>query len=363
MTRVRHLSSVHDIGDTRVSHKECRSLMEAGYDVALIACRAGDTTVAGVPVIGVGVPRNRFHRMLVKTWVIFARALKERADIYHFHDPELLPVGLALRACGKKVVYDVHEDVPLQIMNKTWIPAWAKKPLSGIVRALEGVAARVLSGIVAATPSIGDRFPKPKTAVVQNFPEKGLATTRNDKPFEDREYAFIYVGGLSKQQGLFEMLRAFESLPEGAKGLLAGKFKHLQAEAEATPGWSHVDYPGLLGRDDVVAGLRDAKVGLVLDHPISNYLEGYSTKMFEYMACGLPFICSNFPLWVKIVAEDDCGITVDPFDNDAVVAAFTRLLDDPAEAARIGENGRQAILNKYNWEVEFDKLLACYERL
>ena len=112
-----------------------------------------------------------------------------------------------------------------------------------------------------------------------------------------------------------------------------------------------------------MAGLRDAQVGLVLDHPISNYVEGYSTKMFEYMACGLPFIASDFPLWQRIVAEHDCGITVDPFDTDAVAKALNHLLENPEEAARIGENGRQAILHTYNWDIELRKLLSCYESL
>ena len=199
--------------------------------------------------------------------------------------------------------------------------------------------------------------------MVQNFPEKGLANQRNDTPFQDRTNAFIYVGGLSEQQGLFEMLAAFEHLPDDVTGLLAGKFKQLQEQAEAHPGWQHVRHPGPLARDEVVAGLRDAQVGLVLDHPISNYVEGYSTKMFEYMACGLPFIASDFPLWQRIVAEHDCGITVDPFDTDAVAKALNRLLENPEEAARIGENGRQAILRTYNWDVELGKLLSCYERL
>lgn len=361
--RVRHLTSVHDVRDTRVTHKECRSLADHGYDVALISCHDRDTTVGGVRVIGLGKPVNRLHRMVVRTWQIFARALKERADIYHFHDPELIGVGLALRLLGKKVVYDVHEDVPLQIMNKTWIPRLLKRPLSLAARIAEGLAARSMSAIVAATPAIAEKFPPAKTIVAQNFPEVGLAEEINEKPFAERTHAFIYVGGLSEQQGLKEMLGAFESLPEGETGLLAGKFKHLEAEARAMPGWSRVTYPGIIGRDEVVAGLRDARVGLVLDHPISNYVEGYSTKMFEYMACGLPFVASDFPLWQGIVAENDCGITVDPFDPVAVSAALNRLLADPDEARRMGENGRQAILTTYNWAVELSKLLKCYEKV
>lgn len=361
--RIRHLSSVHDITDTRVSYKECGCLGDAGYEVALINTHDGDSTVAGIPVIGVGAPRNRIHRILIKTWVIFIRALREKADIYHFHDPELMGVGLALRLLGKKVVYDVHEDVPLQIMNKTWIPGWAKRPLAGIVRVLEGISGRLLSGVVAATPSIAEKFPDSRTVVVQNFPEKGLAVEHNDRPFHQRRHAFIYIGGLSEQQGLFEMLDAFARLDEATRGWIAGRFKHHRDRAEAHPGWSRVDHAGLVRREEIVAGLRDAQVGIVLDHPISNYVEGYSTKMFEYMACGLPVVCSDFELWQRIVGEADCGITVDPFDADSVTEALTRLLSDPQEAARMGENGRQAILSRYNWDVEFEKLLGLYERL
>ena len=363
MKRVRHLSSVHDVGDTRVTYKECASLVAAGYDVALINCHPGDIEVAGVRVIGLGPARGRIDRVFRKTWQIFFRALRERADVYHFHDPELMGVGLVLRLFGKKVIYDVHEDVPLQIMNKTWIPGWLKAPLAGITRVLESLSGRALSGIVAATPSIAEKFPAARTVVVQNFPEQGLATQRNNTPFPERRHAFIYVGGLSEQQGLFEMLDAFTLLPDDARGLLAGKFKQLRERAEAHPGWCHVDYPGVIDREAVVAGLRTAKVGLVLDHPISNYVEGYSTKMFEYMACGLPFVASDFELWRQIVAEFDCGTVVDPFDKQAVAAAMTRFLQDPAEAARVGENGRQAILTRYNWSVEFSKLLDFYERL
>ena len=248
-------------------------------------------------------------------------------------------------------------------MNKTWLPGWAKRPLAGVVKVLEGVSGRLLSGIVAATPSIATKFPVQRTVVVQNFPEKGLATERNEVPFDERSHAFIYIGGLSVQQGLFEMLEAVSQLPEGTRGWIAGKFKHERDRAEAHPGWAHVDYAGLVQRGEIVAGLRDAKVGIVLDHPISNYVEGYSTKMFEYMACGLPVLCSDFRLWQEIVGEADCGITVDPFDPDAVARALQRLLSDPEDAARIGENGRQAILERYNWDVEFAKLTKLYERL
>lgn len=370
--RVRQLTTVHAIGDTRVLHKECRSLVDEGFDVALIACHPQDEVTATVPVIGIGMPRNRFDRATRKAFQLLLRALGEKADVYHFHDPELIWVGLVLKAFGKKVVYDVHEDVPLQIMNKFWINPVAKRPLAGAARFAERLAGRFLDGIVTATPSIAEKtipgtrkrvFPANKTVVVQNFPEIGLASQINDKPFAERSNAFVYVGGLSAQQGLMEMLEAFDKLPEGLHGTLAGRFKQLKDEATSAPGWTRVNYPGEVGRTEVVSALRDARVGIVIDHPITNYVDAYSTKMFEYMACGIPVICSNFPLWEQIVAETGCGVTVDPFDTDAVAEALTRYNTDHELARTTGESGRQAILNRLNWKVEFSGLLELYRRI
>lgn len=360
--KVRHLSTVHNIGDTRIVHKELKSLQRAGFDVALIACHDGDTSVAGVPVIGIGeATGSRAHRMTVKAFQLFRRALAEKADIYHFHDPELMPVGIALRIFGKKVVYDVHEDVPKQILHKIWISPLIRRPVAAVVRAAEALTAATVSGVVTATPSIAEKFPAKKTIVCQNFPEKDLATERNTKPFAEREHDFIYIGGLTGHQGIVEMVESFTHLPEDVRGLFAGVFDEDSAPIEAMPGWKHVDYVGRLERADVVAGLRDAKVGLVIDHPITNYVDAYSTKMFEYMACGVPFVASNFPMWVDIIDDAGCGTTVDPFDTVAVAEALMAYVNDPELAAATGENGRQAILNKYNWSIEFDKLLSHYE--
>jgi glycosyltransferase involved in cell wall biosynthesis len=361
--KVRHLSSVHDIGDTRIVHKECCSLQRSGFDVALIACHDGDDTVSGVPVLGIGSAHGRLDRMTRKAWQMFRRALREHAQIYHFHDPELILVGLGLRLLGKRVIFDAHEDVPKQIMNKPWIPGLLRRPVSFAVRVMEQLAGAKLSAIVAATPSIAEKFPPAKTVVCQNFPEAGLAGERNEVPFEERTNDFVYVGQLIRDQGVYEMVEMLGKVPDGVHGVFAGKLREPRAVLAAMPGWRKVDYVGLLDRKGVVDVLRQGRVGLVIDHPISNFLDGYSTKMFEYMACGIPFIASDFPLWVEIVAQAQCGVTLDPRDTDAVAAALMRYLDDPELAASHGENGRQAILTRYNWDVEYAKLLDCYEGL
>src|SRR6476469_5707469 len=115
------LTSVHFADDLRII-KECRSLAGAGYQVTLIAPHPSDEITGGVQIRGVPVVEGRLRRMTLTVWRTYREAVRQRADIYHFHDPELIPVGLLLKARGKKVVYDAHEAYPQKILCKSWIP-------------------------------------------------------------------------------------------------------------------------------------------------------------------------------------------------------------------------------------------------
>ena len=98
MSRVCHLTSVHSPRDPRILKKECHSLANAGYEVHLIAC--SDKYVDLKPVIfhSIPIPRNRLIRMTITVLRIFSQALKIKGSLYHFHDPELIIIGLLTRA-------------------------------------------------------------------------------------------------------------------------------------------------------------------------------------------------------------------------------------------------------------------------
>jgi glycosyltransferase involved in cell wall biosynthesis len=363
--KVCHLTSVHRVEDTRILRRQCLSLARAGYDVTLVARQPANGAVAGVRVVGVGDARNRFDRMTRVAARVLRAARRNRADIYHLHDPELLWVGLLLKLGGQRVVYDVHEDVPRQIMHKFWIHPRARRLLSWAVAVVEAVCGRLFDAIVAATPTIAEKFRAEKTVVVQNFPERAIAENGTSPAGEARRYAFAYAGGLNAVQGVREIMTVADLLPEDARGVVAGWFDSddVEAEAKASAGWRKVDYLGEVAHSTVIEVIRSASCGLVIDHPISNYLDSYSTKMFEYMACGIPVVYSNFPLWARIVSSADCGISVDPLDPPAAADAVARLWKDAEEARRLGENGRRSILERFNWEAEFAKLDALYQRL
>jgi glycosyltransferase involved in cell wall biosynthesis len=365
--RIRHLTSVHRVDDNRIWYRECRDLAAAGHDVALIVGKPQIGPLDGVPVIGVGSPRSRIDRATRVVWKVFRAARRERAEIYHFHDPELIWAGLLLKLLGQRVVYDVHEDTPKQIMDKAWIPTWARRILAAGTGLVERAAAQAFDGIVAATPSIARRFPAGKTAIVQNFPRTAAARVDGNAPaFDGRPYAFAYTGGLKVNQGIREIVATAALLPADlGDAVLAGWTDDdaLEQELRASEGWKRIRFLGLVKPDEVFDAMHNSRCGVVLSHPIGNYLESYSTKMFEYMACGIPVVVSDFPFWQQLVADADCGVTVDPLRPEGVVKAVEALCRDPEEARRLGENGRRAILERYNWENEFAKLESLYGRI
>ena len=369
--RVVHMTSVHSWNDVRILYKECRALSKAGYEVRLIVPKRFTDEGIGerwgsVSLVWVSAPRNRLWRMTITALEVLRQALRQDASVYHFHDPELIPVGMVLRRLGKTVIYDVHEDVPKQVLSKPWIHRSLRRIVAKGMDVVERAAARMFDGIVAATPPIAVRFPKDKTVVVQNFPLLSEFALQSGTPYRERPFNVVYLGGITALRGAVEMVRAMELLPPEipAKLLLAGAFEadSLLADLKALPGWKRVEYLGMLSRKEVGGLLGISRVGLVLLHPVPNYLEAYPVKLFEYMAAGIPVVASNFPLWREIVEEVGCGLLVDPHKPDEIAEGIAWLLRNPEEAEAMGQRGRKAVLEKYNWERESEKLQELYRR-
>ena len=365
--RVCHLTSVHPPYDTRVFEKECLSLVKAGYDVHLVAPAAHSAHHGGVSITAVPPARGRLQRVIVTTARVLWRALHVRAAVYHFHDPELIPVGLILRALGKHVIYDVHEDVPADILGKYYLARRIRGVLSRLVDVGERAAARGFTRVLAATPAIARRFPRSRCVLVQNFPSWTELATPNATPYARRAPVVTYVGLLQEIRGVVEMVRAVEAVAarQRVQFVLGGRFDNaaLETRARAMTGWQHVDYRGVLPRAAVAQLFGKVRVGLVLFHPTLNHIESQPNKLFEYMAAGLPVVASRFPLWQEIVEENGCGLLVDPLDPMAVAAAIDWLLAHPAEAEAMGARGRDAVRERFNWPREEAALLDCYARL
>lgn len=357
MIRVCHLTSVHAPFDTRIFYKECVSLTKK-YEVHFIVPAKQDEYVDGVYIHHVSKDSSgRFQRMTKRVWDVYNAALKVDADVYHFHDPELIPVGILLKIRKKRVIYDIHEDVPKQIMSKEWIPQKLRLVIAKLMSFAESICDRVFDGIITVVPDIQQRFKNKNSVCIYNSPIVSEYLERPDR----NKFIFGYAGGLTEIRGLHEMLTA--SNTTGYELFLAGKFDSKDNEKIYLWNAKNIAYKGFLCRSDMFKFYYSIDCGLVIFHPEPNHIISQPTKMKEYMEAGIPFIASNFPKWKEFVEKYKCGICVDPLDIDDIVNAMEWMVQHREEAKEMGLNGRKAIEQYFNWEIEERKLLDLYRKL
>ncbi len=354
--KVCHVTSAHETTDIRIFIKECCSLQKAGHEVFLVG-RGESAERSGVHIVGCGEPKGRMDRFLFFSKKVCRKALELNCDVYHFHDPDLLRYAGKWRKKGKQVIFDSHEDVPAQILDKHWIPRIFRGTVAKLYKTFENHAVRKLDAVVAATPYIAEKFQNRtvRTCVLNNYPRLDDIQF-HPKSFEEREPLVCYVGGISEARGESVMLEAMKKV-DGTL-LIAGKHEKKRVEA----GWI-VEYTGQIDREEVNRVYGRAVAGLVVLKPCKNYVNSQPIKMFEYMAAGLPVIYSDFPVWKRIMEETGAGIPVNPEKPEEVAEAVNYLLQHRKEAQEMGRKGREAVERAYSWAEEEGKLCRLYSEL
>jgi len=362
--KITHLTSAHSRYDTRIFLKECSSLAKKYRVNLVVADGKRDEVKNGVAIYDVGKAKGRLNRIFQTTKKILKKAIALDSDIYHLHDPELMPIGLKLKKMGKKVIFDAHEDLPKQILSKPYLNNFLLQIVSVLVKYYEKSVCSKFDYIITSTPIIREKFLKVNlnSIDIKNFPI--IEELNGNIKWSNRQDEVCYIGGITKDRGIREIVIALGYL-DNIYLNLAGNFveKDIEQEVKSYPEWNKVREYGFVNRDKIAKILSQSKVGLVTLLPIISYQEALPIKMFEYMSVGIPIIASNFPLWKEIVEEERCGICVNPKDAQEIANAIEYFITHPRKAEEMGENGQNAVLTKYNWFIEEQRLYKVYEDL
>lgn len=365
--KICHMTSAHRSNDIRIFEKECVSLAKKKkYKVFLVA--EGDSyNRKNVYIEGTGsVSYGRLRRMTSGAKRIYQKALELDADIYHFHDPELLPYAKKLKKKGKLVIFDSHEDVAEQIKGKQYIPKWLRTLISNVYVSYQNRVVKKLDVIISVTPHICERLQKinPRTFMVTNFPI--LCEVSKAKAM--KEGKVVFAGGVTDQWSHQYIIKAIEELSGVTYDIYgkAGGPEYIQKLARLK-GWEKVNYRGFQPFEVVQEEIQTANVAMALCQYSENTAGRYgtlgNTKLFEAMQLGVPVIATDFVLWKEIIDKYQCGIYVSPEDVKGIRKAIHYLCTDINAAKKMGMNGRQAVVKKYNWGHEERTLFQIYQML
>jgi glycosyltransferase involved in cell wall biosynthesis len=365
--KVCQLSSLHFALDTRIFYKYATSLSK-DYDVIVVGLHPQKEVINGVMIIPFKEYHNRTIRLFTSWLLMFFVAIKQKAKIYHIHDPELLPCALLLKILGKKVIIDVHENIAEDIFDKEWIRF--KKTTYRIFNFLERSICKNLP-IVLAEDSYLKRYQNiaKDITIIHNYVEPEFFSpfvSENRNPLK-----LFYMGIILESRCVHEIMSAMKILHD--KGIkvhfyCVGKiYKRIALYIKSHPNYEQlIDYlhfPDRQTLEDGYAYSKNCGIGICLIRPMKNSVDSKPTKLFEYMACGLPILTSNFLLYKNLVEDTETGITVDPMNPSAIAEAIEILIKDQKTRLKMSYNGQIAAKLKFNWALEKQKLEALYHRI
>jgi glycosyltransferase involved in cell wall biosynthesis len=373
------LSSLHPPLDKRVFDKEAISLKKAGFDVTHIApSKEANFFEKNIKILTYPPPENIFSRIF-QIPKIYNIAVKNNSYIYHCNEIDSWFVGILLRIFhGKKVVFDVHEHYP-SVFAESRFPRWMHLGISAIVRLLLRTFSLFTDRIVFAKRSVALDFRgfEAKQVLVQNFTSLSYMKNAEEDSIQgivqdsSSMIKAIHLGLISHIRGWPQLLEALARVKTQELDVhIVGTFNDGSRQAFETRLLSlgletRVTIEEWMPFAQAYQRLLASHIGLVLFQPgIQNHVYALPHKIFDYMLAGLPVIAPSFAEEVApIIEEADCGVLVDPSDPEQIAEALDYLATHPQERKRLGENGRRAVLDRYNWEAEAEKLIAMYVEL
>ncbi|AXG06296.1 glycosyltransferase [Haloplanus rubicundus] len=367
------LSTVHSPTNTRVFHKEARAA-NSNYDVSYIVHNPPKDLDTEITFYSLGTAETRFKR-----WTHLLQAYRMAhsidADIYHFHDPELLPVGILLKATTDgSVIYDAHEDYGFNALKyREWIPRMIRPWVAKAFPQIQSMLANRLDAVITTTESIAEQFRElghQRVEVIHNFPKTEAISIGDPPVCSTHDVTLVYVGSFEHIHGLMPMLRLVQELhcrDIDVELWMLGSFGEERNKQHATEFIDHhelndvIRFFGRIPYEDIFAYLHEADIGLCLvDQKRCEH--ALPTKIFEYLYAETPVVATDARS-IRPYISDDVGRLVSQTSSQEQADAVLELVSDRERLSSMGKHGRHLVEQEYNWEQEAKKLLALYESL
>ena len=367
MKKICHISTVHTFYDTRIFLKQCVSFSKNNFEVHYVTCGYQNTEAKNINVHKISSFNNRILRMIFAPFKAFIKAVKTQSDIIVLHDPELILIGFLFKITGRNVVFDFHECIALQILDKPWIKSsFLKKIVKKSYQLIEKMMIKYFDLLILAEDNYEDYFfklypqYKNKFIKIRNYPILNLIDNQIPKKLENSKTKVVYAGGLTKIRGIKELILACNNLSDKIELILIGSWVSIEFEESCMNSikGEYVNYLGYLKPEEIYQYLKACDIGIALLYPIKNYLVSIPVKAFEYLAAETAMIMSDFPLWKE--RFKNCAIHVNPYEINSITESIKLLINDVELRKKLISNGRSLVQNEYSWESESERLIkAC----
>lgn len=367
---------MHGPIDKRVVHKEARALVEVGYDVVHICPHQDSVSISdGIKTITYPPPSGIKSR-IKQLRKLYKLGKEANADVYHCNEVDSWLVGLVLKMLkSKKVIFDVHEHYP-SVFSENHMPRPIRPLINGMIRLMFWVLGPMTDYIVLAKQSVARDFvtARKKCVLVQNFtPLSAVEKFQeiSDASKLENDFVAVHVGLIGRVRGWPQILAAFaKAKNKFMRLLIIGEFNDDSIEDfwQSVKKYNlqdRVTVKGWMPFPDLVRELTSSSVGLVTFQPGKmNHVYALPHKMFDYMLTKLPIIVPDFAVEVaEITKQAEAGLLVDPSNSQELANALDQLAEDEAYCKKLGQNGYNAVVNKYNWEAEAKKLVSLYQMI
>jgi len=365
------ITTTHSVVDGRIFYKEAKSLSNE-HIVTIVAPSSQNRISMYDKIILVEVKRSQKKILQpITSWRIFLASLRLDCDVCHCHEPDSLLIGLVNKLIKKRyLVYDVHEHWPSELPHDLGVSRHKliSSMISSSVNFIEKVCLRYCDNIIAVSDSVGERFQKRKLDIIPNYSIPMLNYDPNDTPARDMTALMYVAGNVRAFHGIRECIfaliplrKVFPSVSLTLIGNLRDPIDNYLIDEDLK---SRVKTSGFVSYQEMYNLLLEGGIGLLLFQPeYYNIFIGLPNKLFDYMIAGLPIIASDLPEIRKVINDAGCGILVDPYSIDEISHAINYLISHPEIATEMGQRGKAAIMDKYNWKISENTLLGMYRTL